>query len=226
MKFIIIGLGNYGASLGSKLVELGHEVIGVDASMDRVERWKNKITHTIALDAANPEALQTLPVTDVDAVIIAIGEVEGTIIMVAALLKQAGVKRIICRVVSPLQKTILETMNIHEFVYPEESSAARLAYRLDIKGVVDSHRINETHQIVETLVPGRLVGTKVGDLDLSKYDIALVSIARMEEEKNILGNRLRTRKTVCKLTPELELLEKDTLILFGKVTDLEIFLES
>lgn len=226
MKFIIIGLGNFGASLGSKLVELGHEVIGVDASMDRVERWKNKITHTIALDASNPEALQALPVTDVDAVIIAIGEQEGTIIMVAALLKQAGVKRIICRVVSPLQKTILETMNLHEFVYPEESSAARLAYRLDIKGVIDSHKINETHQILETYVPGRLVGTKVSDIDITKYDITLVSVTRMIEEKNILGNKSRTRKTVLTPSPELEFLDRDTLILFGEVTNLETFLES
>lgn len=226
MKFIIIGLGNFGASLGGKLVELGHEVIGVDASMDRVERWKNKITHTIALDAANPEALQSLPLLDVDVVIVAIGELEGVIIMVAALLKQAGVKRIICRVVSPLQKTILETMSLHEFVYPEESSAARLAYRLDIKGVIDSHKVNDTHQILETNVPGRMVGRKVSDLDLHKYELTLVAVTRMTEEKNVLGTRSKTRKTVCKLTPDLELLDKDTLILFGEVSALEVFLES
>lgn len=225
MKFIIIGLGNFGSSLGGKLVELGHEVIGVDVSMERVERWKNKITHTIALDASNPEALQTLPIMDVDAVIVAIGEQEGTIIMVAALLKQAGVERIICRVVSPLQKTILETMNLNEFVYPEESSAARLAYRLDIKGVIDSHRVTKNHQIIEAYVPERFIGKKVEDLNLIRYNVTLVSIARMVEEKNILGNKARTSKSICKVSPEFEMLEKDTLILFGQVEDLETFLQ-
>ncbi len=30
MKFIIIGLGHFGASLGERLTSMGHEVIGVD----------------------------------------------------------------------------------------------------------------------------------------------------------------------------------------------------
>ena len=53
MKFIVFGLGNYGASLSGKLVSLGHEVIGVDIKLELVEKLKNEITHTIALDAGH-----------------------------------------------------------------------------------------------------------------------------------------------------------------------------
>jgi trk system potassium uptake protein len=38
MKFIVFGLGNYGASLSQKLISLGHEVIGVDQKMEIVEK--------------------------------------------------------------------------------------------------------------------------------------------------------------------------------------------
>lgn len=40
MKFIIIGLGHFGASLGERLTSMGHEVIGVDKHMDKVDALK------------------------------------------------------------------------------------------------------------------------------------------------------------------------------------------
>ena len=37
MKYIIIGLGNYGGGLAEELMAIGHEVIGVDQNEGRVE---------------------------------------------------------------------------------------------------------------------------------------------------------------------------------------------
>ncbi|MEQ8576912.1 MAG: NAD-binding protein, partial [Fulvivirga sp.] len=36
MKFIIVGLGNFGSALALKLVEEGHEVIGIDTNQNHV----------------------------------------------------------------------------------------------------------------------------------------------------------------------------------------------
>ena len=35
MKYIVIGLGNYGGKLAEELTVLGHEVIGVDGSVSQ-----------------------------------------------------------------------------------------------------------------------------------------------------------------------------------------------
>jgi len=43
MKYLIIGLGNFGASLAEKLTMNGNEVIGVDNSMSKVDALKEKI---------------------------------------------------------------------------------------------------------------------------------------------------------------------------------------
>src|SRR5690606_15633235 len=118
-KFIVLGLGSFGASLGTKLVALGHEVIGIDKSVEVAERWKDSITHTIALDASSRDAMETLPVKEVDCAVVAIGETPGISIMIAALAKQLGAPRIICRVVDDTQQTVLESMGIDEFTYPE-----------------------------------------------------------------------------------------------------------
>jgi trk system potassium uptake protein TrkA len=226
MKFIVFGIGSYGASLASKLVELGHEVFGVDSVPARTEKLKNRITYTVTMDATNRDAIQDLPLKEVDAIIVSIGEDEGTIILLAALLKQIGVKRIICRVTSTLQKTVLETMGLTEFVYPEQNSADRMAHRLSFEGVIDSHRVCDKFQIVEANVPGRLIGTKVTDVDfINDFEIQLVSIKRNFEEKNILGATRLTKHTLGILAPSTEFRTGDTLILFGESRKIKAFLE-
>jgi len=225
MKFIVFGLGNYGAALSGKLASLGHEVIGVDQKMELVEKFKSSVTHTVALDAGSPDAVKSLPLKDVDAVINTIGENEGLNIMLAALLKQVVVKRLICRVISPLQKTVLEAMDIKEFVYPEADSAERLAYRLDLKGVVDTFKITDKYQLVEVKVPDRYIDLRMKEIDFLKYPIQPVTLLRSVEEKSIIGTRIMVNQVVGVLTPDTTLRKGDILVLFGEVEKLEEFIE-
>mgnify|MGYP002597310159 CR=1 FL=1 len=53
MKYIIIGLGNYGGGLAEELMAIGHEVIGVDQNEGRVDNLKDKITTAFVLDATD-----------------------------------------------------------------------------------------------------------------------------------------------------------------------------
>jgi trk system potassium uptake protein len=226
MKFIVFGLGNYGAALSTKLVVLGHEVVGVDKKIELVEKLNHQITHAIAMDATSPDAIKGLPLKDVDAVINAIGEDEGVNIMTTALLVQSGVKRIICRVTSPLQQTVLEAMNIKEFVYPEGDSAERMAYKLDLKGVTDSFKISDKYKLIEIELPKRYIDVKIKEIDfLGKYHIQPVTIVREMQSRNILGTVRTTRVVQGVLTPETVLHKGDKLLLFGDVVNLERFME-
>jgi trk system potassium uptake protein TrkA len=137
MKYIVLGLGHFGRSLAIHLTELGHEVIAADKNMSIVEQTKDRITHTVCMDTTDKDAVSSLPLRESNAVIVAIGEEEGASLLTVALLKQLKVKRIIGRVVSDLQKTVLEAMNIDEYIMPEEEAAERLAMRLDNIDIVD-----------------------------------------------------------------------------------------
>ena len=54
-KYIIIGLGNFGAELGSRLTGLGHEVIGVDADFSKVQINKDNVTiYSVQLNFSIP----------------------------------------------------------------------------------------------------------------------------------------------------------------------------
>lgn len=226
MNFIVFGLGNFGAALCEELVALGHEVIGVDNMLERADKYKHSITHTIALDSTNKEAMAQLNMNNMDAAIIAIGENEGATIMTAALLKQMKVKRIICRVTSPLQKIVMESMNLTEFVYPESSSAERLALKLDLPGVVDSFQITQSYRLLEVNVPARYVGRSVQELDLAnRYKLVLVTIIKNVRQKGVFGNEMDEHQVVGIVPADTLLKKGDILLLFGTPKNLEQFIE-
>ena len=74
MKYIIIGLGNYGHVLAEELSALGHEIIGADISESRVDSIKDKVATAFVIDATDEQSLSVLPLNSVDIVIVAIGE--------------------------------------------------------------------------------------------------------------------------------------------------------
>jgi len=221
MKFIVIGLGNFGVALASRLTEMGHEVIGVDNRMARVEQLKEEITHTICLDSTDKDAVSSLPLRDSDAVIVAIGEDEGASLLTTALLKQFPVKRIIGRVMSDLQRTVLEAMKIDEYIFPEEESADRLAMRLDTVGVIDSFKISEKYSIVEALVPQRFVGKTLEQADFSnRYKvIVLTTIKSYQRNDGTIAKNYKEATGIAKSGTLLA--ENDTILLFGELMDIQ-----
>ena len=66
MKYIIIGLGNYGHVLAEELSALGHEVIGADLDEGRVDSIKDKIATAFVIDATDEQSLSVLPLNSVD----------------------------------------------------------------------------------------------------------------------------------------------------------------
>lgn len=49
MKYIVIGLGNYGGKLAEELTVLGHEVIGVDVREHYVDHLKIRLLQLLCL---------------------------------------------------------------------------------------------------------------------------------------------------------------------------------
>lgn len=225
MKYIVLGLGHFGTSLATLLTELGHEVIAADKNMAIVEQLKDRITHTVCLDTTDREAVTSLPLKESDAVIVAIGEDEGASLLTTALIKQLDVKRIIGRVVSDLQKTVLEAMQIDEYIMPEEEAAERLAMRLDNIDIVDSFKVSDKYSIIETVVPNKYIGMTLKEANLTnKYKIiVLTTLKTMEHSKR--GNVKQWKEASGIAHSDTLLEEKDILVLFGEISDIKRLIE-
>ena len=107
MKYIIIGLGNYGHVLAEELSALGHEIIGADISESRVDSIKDKVATAFVIDATDEQSLSVLPLNSVDIVVVAIGENFGASVRVVALLKQKKVPRIFARAIDEVNVQVM-----------------------------------------------------------------------------------------------------------------------
>jgi trk system potassium uptake protein len=226
MKYIIVGLGNFGSSLAMKLTASGNEVIGIDSRIEKVDQFKEKISHTICLNATDEFTVSGLPLKNTDVVIVAIGEDQGANIMATALFKNQQVKRLISRAINPLHERVLQALGVDEIVHPEEETAERLAKKLCIKNVVDSFELSEEFSIIEANVPEEYVGKSIREIGFrQKFDLLVLTTIKKEEVKSIIGKSRTMEKINGIATPELVLQENEILVLFGKNTDLEKFLK-
>lgn len=226
MKLIIIGLGNFGSALAVKLTNMGHEVIGVDNQMDRVNNWKDHISHTICLDSTEPSAAENLPIKDADIVVIAIGEDEGASIMATAVMKQHKAKRIISRGVTATQSTVLEAMGIQEIIHPEEDAANRLAKKLNLKGVLDSFEVTKDYNIIEAKVPARYYGKTLEEVGfMRQFQVVVLTTMEEKSEVNLLGQPRKVSQIKGVATSTTKLEEGDIMVLFGKISNIEKLLQ-
>jgi trk system potassium uptake protein TrkA len=221
MKYIIVGLGNFGASLAEKLTQQGNEVIGIDSSMPKVTALKEKINHTICLDATDEQTVSDLPLKNTDIVMICIGEDQGTNVLATALFKNLGVKRLISRSINPLHEKILRAIGVDEIVRPEEETAERWSKKLCLKGVVDSFELNKNYSVVEIKTPDFLVGKTIKEVGFRKnHSIVILTIIKQTEETSFLG-KSTTVSTVQGISQQETILQKDDiLVLYGANKDL------
>ncbi len=226
MNFIIVGLGNFGASLAEKLAEEGHDVIGVDHSMHKVELLKDKITHTICMDATDEQAVDGLPIDNTDVVIVAIGEEQGANILITALLKNKNAKRLISRAVNPLQERVLEAIGVSEIVRPEEETAERWAKKLCLTNVEDSYELDADYSIIEAKVPEQYIGKSIMEIQFrNRFNLLILTTVRKTQEKSLIGKTRTVERASGVVKPDQVLEAEETLVLFGSNKDLQQFLK-
>ena len=217
MKYIIIGLGNYGHVLAEELSALGHEIIGADISESRVDSIKDKV-------ATDEQSLSVLPLNSVDIVIVAIGENFGASIRVVALLKQKKVPRIFARAIDAVHKAVLEAFDLERILTPEEDAARSLVQLLDFGTNMEGFRIDQDYYVVKFTVPEKFVGYFVNELNLDEeFHLKMIGLKRANKVTNCLGISL-TELHVKNELPENEKVEEgDELVCYGRYRDFQAF---
>jgi len=226
MKYIVIGLGYFGSTLAAKLTALGHEVIGIDKHPERVEELKDRVTRVMVMDTSKPNTLQTLPLSDFDAVVVAIGEDIGASILTVSILKKMNIKRLIGRAINPLHQNILSELGIEEIIHPEEDTATEVASMLMLQDTVNAMILNDRNIVAEVKIPEEYAGHSLGAVNLEgRFGIKPVAVKIAPEGKGLgaLLNRDYTVDLDC--DPRRMLGKKDRLIVIGDIEKIKRFLE-
>lgn len=200
MKYLIIGLGIYGANLARDLTEMGHEVIGADDCQSNIESLKNYISTVYLIDSTEENQLAVLPLLNVDLVIVTIGENFGASIKTVALLKKAGVKHIYARAIDTLHEAILQSFEIDRIITPEQRAAEDLTHELELGSEVTTLKVDADNVVVNFAVQDYILGLTYADLSTklaNDYGLTLVAVSRPTETTNILGIKRLTLKLLA-----------------------------
>jgi trk system potassium uptake protein TrkA len=228
MKYIVFGLGYFGAELAVNLTRQGHEVIGIDNRMERVNDLKDSIAVAMEMDSTNPNAIKTLPLDDVDAAVVAIGEDVGSSILTLSILRNLGVKRIIGRATSPLHHNILKQIGIGEIVQPEEDSALAIATKLQIRNATKFMELDEENAIAELVVPDKYVGHTLESINLMyRFELRVIAMRLAPERAGLMGSILPgDYRTDYQPDPNRPIKPADYLVVAGRIRDIKRFIES
>lgn len=227
MKYIVIGLGNYGGVLAEELTALGHEVIGVDCNELHVDRLKDKIATAFVLDATDELSLSTLPLKKVDIVVVAIGENFGASVKVVSILKKNKVRHIYARAVDEIHKTVLEAFSLDRILTPEKEAARMLVQLLELNSEVEPFKIDEEYYVFKFAVPSKLCGMAVNDLQLEKnFNLKIISFIRGRRVENSLGISVLDRGVENSFEENYELQPEDELVCYGMYDDFLKFWKS
>lgn len=185
---LVIGLGQFGMALARALSAHGTEVIAVDRREHRIRVAATFAAEAIEMDATDEEHLARLAPAKRDVCVCSIGdEARESSILVTALLRQMGAKRILARATDDLHERILRMVGAHEVVNPERTIGERLATRLTHRGIVDMIPLGDDLEVTELIAPAGLFGRKLSELALPKqFQVTVVAIRRAEDKQSRL----------------------------------------
>jgi len=178
-QFIVLGLGRFGSAVATTLVELGHEVLGVDNDEERVDDLKDKITQAVQADITEERVLKELGVKNFDAAIVSIGTDLEASILVTMMLKEMGLKYIIAKAQNNLHAKVLKKIGVDKVVFPERDMGARIAQRLITPNIKDYVELEPDYNIMEIEALPEFIDNSLSELNLrNKYGINVLAIKR------------------------------------------------
>lgn len=230
MKFVIIGIGQFGRALALHLADLGFEVTILDERESIITELKDRVTYALVGDATDIRVLRQLELVGADTyVIVAVGEQFERNLLITAQLKEMGVVNLYTRSVNELHGKLLKLIGVNDLIRVEEVAARQLAVRFTNDGMMRLRRMDATHSLADVRLPDEWVGRKLMDVGLrSVYRLNLLTLRRgkVNEEQTTDDVLSEPEQPVIDMpSADLVFQEGDVLVLFGKDTDLQNFVE-
>lgn len=165
-QYIVVGLGRFGSAIAETLCEAGEEVLGVDMDMDLVEDMRDRITHTVQMDAMDRDALEALGVSEFNVAFVTMGSdirASGTITL---MLKELGVKQVIAKAHDDFHGRMLEKLGADTVLFPERDMGRRIAHNLVSGNIIDYLELSPDYSMAEVRPMRDWVGKPLKELDL------------------------------------------------------------
>ena len=211
-QFLVIGLGRFGGALAETLVELGHQVLGVDLNEKLVQSYADQLTHVVQCDTTDPEAMAQIGAAEFRTAVVAIGTDIEASILTTALLSDLGVPRIVAKAITAAHGKILERVGAHRVIFPERDMGIRVGHTMTGRAL-DYFQLDPGFALVEATAPREIVGKTLAQAEVRRrYGITVVCIKP-------------TGGTFTYATPDTVVRDGDVLVVAGETDRAESFSE-
>lgn len=174
---LLIGLGRFGSTMAMKLHELGHEVMAIDTSEERINAVLPYVTSAQIGDCTNEHYMNSLGIRNFDLCVVAIGDNFQSSLEITSLLKEQGARFVVSRASRDIHAKFLLRNGADQVVYPEKDMAIRAAVRFSSDNIFDYIELTPEHSIYEIPVPENWIGKTILDVNVRrKYNLSILAI--------------------------------------------------
>lgn len=176
-SFAVIGLGKFGSHVAMELAAAGANVLAIDIDEEKVADIAEYVTYAVRADVCDSKSMQSLGISNMDAVIVAITGSLDASIMATILAKEAGVKLVIAKAKEELHAKILRKTGADRVIIPERESGIRVAHNILAGNFLEFIEISQRVRMVEVEIKPEWVGKTLRELKLrNKYQVNVIAL--------------------------------------------------
>lgn len=184
-SFCVIGLGKFGTSLALRLAEEGNQVMILDSDADKITALADMFTNAVIGDCTNEAVLRSAGVTDYECAVVCFASNINQNILLAIMLKELGVKKVVARASNEGHKKVLERIGVDFIVDPEKDMGEKLAFRLAKENVSEFIEF-AGYKLIEMNVPDEWAGKNLIDLDVRrKHGVNIIAVTSTDDEADV-----------------------------------------
>lgn len=220
--FAVIGLGNFGSTVALELARRGYEVFACDLNPQKIEEIGTEIANAVELDATDEKALKDAGLDEVDTALVSLGDSVADSLLVTMLLKEIGVKDVAVKLNNQRHAQLVKRIGADRVIFPERDMAVRLVENLVSPKIFDFIELSEEYSLMEMAAPKKIIGSKLGELNLRKrYGINVIAIKSKVPKVSKKGVPDIEEKINISPGGEDEIREGDNLVVLGRDKDIE-----
>ncbi len=176
-SYAVFGLGKFGSSVALELAASGAEVMVLDKDEERVSEMTGLVTYAMQMDATEPRAYQSIGLSNMDGVVVAMTGCLDASVMVILAAKEAGVPFILAKSQNDVQSAIFEKIGADKIVIPEYDGGIRAARSITAGNFLDFFELSKNLRMIELEVRDEWVGKNLKELALrQRHKINVVAI--------------------------------------------------
>jgi trk system potassium uptake protein TrkA len=173
---LVIGLGRFGAATAGELDRLDREVLAIDPDAALVQKWADRVTHTVQADARSIETLRQIGAEDFSVAVVAVGSSIEASVLITANLVDLKIPQIWAKAISQSHGKILERIGANHVIYPEAEAGERVAHLVSGR-MLDFIEFDDDFALVKMYPPKPIRGIKLGESGVrSKYHVTVVGV--------------------------------------------------